>query len=117
MVSYPGDWFERIKRIKDRDRNQCAICGRRDVELHVHHITPLSQGGYNTNSNLITLCEDCHRALHRDQSCMLNLPPRDFCYYCSNCNSYYSIKYGKENEEKCPICGSELSLWIGENKD
>ena len=39
--------------------NQCKLCGSEDV-LEVHHIIPVSIGGYTTSSNLITLCNDCH---------------------------------------------------------
>lgn len=36
-------------------------------KLHVHHIVFRSQGGTNSPENLITLCELCHDALHRNE--------------------------------------------------
>ena len=39
--------------------NQCKLCGSDDV-LEVHHIIPVAIGGHTTNTNLITLCNDCH---------------------------------------------------------
>jgi hypothetical protein len=56
-----------------RDDYRCLACGRRpatntDIELHVHHVAPFSEGGLTTKSNLITLCHTCHKGLepHRE---------------------------------------------------
>ena len=48
-----------------RDGYKCQCCGRHgdDVKLHVHHKESRQTGGDAPN-NLITLCEDCHKALH-----------------------------------------------------
>lgn len=32
----------------------------------IHHIVPLNNGGGDEPSNLITLCEECHKKRHRD---------------------------------------------------
>lgn len=53
------------------DDYQCQNCGREggpngDTELHAHHIVPKSRGGIHAKSNLITVCEDCHSAIHDD---------------------------------------------------
>ena len=32
--------------------------------LEVHHIIPLSQGGLDSLSNVISLCPNCHREVH-----------------------------------------------------
>lgn len=64
---YPPDWNERRYIVKKRDDWSCAKCGwpsgsrRLARNLHVHHIIPLSEGGDNALSNLITLCHVCHR--------------------------------------------------------
>lgn len=59
--------------ILKRDDYRCLACGRRpatnpDIELHVHHVVPFSEGGLTTRSNLITLCHTCHKGLdpHRE---------------------------------------------------
>jgi len=47
-----------------RDEHQCQ--GRKDCKckiLNVHHIESRKTGG-NSPNNLITLCEECHRAFH-----------------------------------------------------
>jgi hypothetical protein len=50
-------------RIISRDGRVCLRC-ETEEELEVHHITPVSQGGQNKDSNLATLCSDCHQAAH-----------------------------------------------------
>lgn len=48
-----------------RDGYRCQCCGKHGdrVKLHVHHKESRQTGG-NAPNNLITLCEDCHKALH-----------------------------------------------------
>lgn len=50
--------FEVLK----RDRFTCQYCGKQapDVVLNIDHITPLSKGGTNDITNLITSCFDCN---------------------------------------------------------
>ena len=50
-------------KILKRDRFTCRSCGARapDVELEVDHKIPVSQGGTDDESNLITKCKDCNR--------------------------------------------------------
>jgi len=64
-------------RILCRDNFTCSECGEFkalkneygiyipvDVGLEVHHIIHVSNGGEDHQSNLKTLCEDCHKAAH-----------------------------------------------------
>lgn len=51
-----------------RDGYTCQCCGahgtpKKAVKLHVHHLESRKTGG-NAPDNLITLCEDCHKAYH-----------------------------------------------------
>ncbi len=51
-----------------RDNYTCQCCGafpttKVKIKLHVHHIESRKTGG-NAPNNLITLCADCHKALH-----------------------------------------------------
>lgn len=62
-------------KIFKRDNFKCKTCGaspanNEHVELHLHHITPLSCGGLTRENNLITLCHTCHKGLepHYDLS-------------------------------------------------
>ena len=54
-----GRW--RAVRARHLEREaQCQAC-LRDKELEVHHIHPVHAGGAELeDSNLITLCHDCH---------------------------------------------------------
>lgn len=45
--------------IRSRDGNRCVICGSTN-QLEVDHMRGLQNGGSNDESNLATLCDDCH---------------------------------------------------------
>jgi 5-methylcytosine-specific restriction endonuclease McrA len=61
--SYPDNWADLSRQIKQRDGNMCRKCGS-SVNLEVHHIIPLSRNGSNNRSNLMTLCSKCHARQH-----------------------------------------------------
>ena len=61
---YGEDWRAVAKEVRRRDGWRCVECGATGVELHVHHIVPLSKGGRNDVDNLETLCRECHEAKH-----------------------------------------------------
>ena len=66
---YPSDWDQRRRQIYRRDDYQCQRCGIRggphgDVELHAHHVVPVSNGGSHAPENLLTLCWSCHNTVH-----------------------------------------------------
>lgn len=46
----------------ERDGYTCQYCGAKapNVELHVDHIVPVSKGGTNDLSNLVTACAECN---------------------------------------------------------
>lgn len=54
--------------ILKRDNYSCALCVEFDdgefSKMQIHHIVPVSEGGNDEESNLITLCFDCHKNLH-----------------------------------------------------
>lgn len=56
-------WLVLVEYCKERDNYKCVRCN--DVEnLLVHHVLPISLGGNNEYSNLITLCNPCHKKAH-----------------------------------------------------
>lgn len=66
---YPSDWQQRRKKVYQRDGYECQNCGAKggskgDVQIHAHHIVPISSGGTHKLSNLKTVCQDCHTAIH-----------------------------------------------------
>ena len=61
---YPDNWKQLSEAAKHRDGHKCTDCGASGVELHVHHVIPLSKGGTNDLDNLATLCRQCHSVIH-----------------------------------------------------
>jgi len=49
---------EKVAKLKKRG---CEICKWSKASCDIHHITPISKGGTNCLSNLITLCPNHHR--------------------------------------------------------
>ena len=62
--SRPPDWERRRSSIVTNSGRECSKCHDDDVELHVHHIVPISQGGSHLGSNLEVLCKFCHYNMH-----------------------------------------------------
>jgi len=68
IIKYPPEWNNNLKtQVKERDNNQCVLCGVAINEtgrkgIHIHHIDK------DVNNcklyNLVTLCGKCHRQLH-----------------------------------------------------
>ena len=57
--------YARLRReILERDNWHCQVCGRLK-NLDVHHLTRRSAFGYDIETNLITLCRECHQAMHQ----------------------------------------------------
>lgn len=66
--TYDVDWDNLRIQIFERDNYQCRRCDRSlrgTNRRHVHHIKPLSKGGSNNPSNLISLCDICHHHQHK----------------------------------------------------
>ena len=57
---------EIIERIKARDSFRCTLCGKGE-HLEVHHIKYRSEGGDDSDNNLITLCRRCHALQHEGE--------------------------------------------------
>lgn len=49
---------------KIRDHKACQICGSTD-HVEGHHILDYSFGGAADKDNIITLCHECHKNVHR----------------------------------------------------
>ena len=63
----PQYGFENVKEyVRCRDGYKCRKCGSK-THLEVHHIVQRKDGGSNIPDNLVTLCHDCHAALHRGE--------------------------------------------------
>ena len=74
-------------RILYRDNFTCQKCGEfhafqneygvaipiDDGKLNVHHIVPVCNGGGDEPENLVTLCVDCHKEIHKKYMKMENI--------------------------------------------
>jgi 5-methylcytosine-specific restriction endonuclease McrA len=57
------EWAILKKQVHRRDGYRCRLCGRDDVELHVHHCT-YENYAQERLEDLITLCAVCHHKAH-----------------------------------------------------
>ena len=63
----PQYGFDNVKEyVRCRDGYKCRKCGSK-THLEVHHIVQRKDGGTNRPDNLVTVCHDCHVALHRGE--------------------------------------------------
>jgi len=69
------DYSSRRSAILHRDNYTCQCCGKKNCRLEVHHIKFRSNGGTDDENNLITLCEDCHKKIHKGEI-TLNKKPK-----------------------------------------
>lgn len=67
------EWFDAREQTLNRDGWQCQLCGMENDEhvarynhsLHVHHLTPVSDGGAKFElDNLQSICAECHSEQH-----------------------------------------------------
>lgn len=60
------------RRLKDkihlRDEWACQCCGRVTTELELDHIINVAQGGTDDESNLQSLCVECHKKKTQQES-------------------------------------------------
>ena len=57
--------WDRIRRAAlKRDRYHCQLNAKHTGPLHVHHNNYDRVGGKELASDLITLCENCHKMVH-----------------------------------------------------
>lgn len=52
-----------LKFVKEKTGEICVNCGVSE-NIEYHHIVPLSLGGKERVSNIVPLCEKCHKAAH-----------------------------------------------------
>ena len=50
-----------------RDDYACTVCEARRKRLYMHHVVPEKDGGATEAANLVSVCQDCHVEIHRQQ--------------------------------------------------
>lgn len=53
----------------DQTHGICDSCGKYSSRRQKHHVLPVSLGGSNEESNLITICIYCHDIIHNRANC------------------------------------------------
>lgn len=120
--NYPDHWNRLRVKVLNRDGHECTNCGvsAQEETLHVHHKTPISDGGSHSLSNLITLCHPCHEAEHnhpiptpdgRKEGKKIAVPPCPSggrAYKCARCKRYVSIDNNRYL--RCIYCGHKILL-------
>jgi thymidylate synthase (FAD) len=69
-----GRWTrEHAAKVHSQYDYVCQECNRRGVRLHAHHIIPVWVDDRHAREmgNLITVCDSCHRAIHRTREAEL----------------------------------------------
>ena len=64
IARYGRKWYKLRQSILKRDSYLCQEClrnGKYQVAEDVDHIVPLTQGGTDDESNLQSLCHECHK--------------------------------------------------------
>ena len=79
-VRNSAEWDRAKKQAKRRDQYRCQNCRTTEadvwgLDLQVHHIRPVKNGGGNELENLVTLCNSCHWRLHRQHDGKERLRP------------------------------------------
>ncbi len=60
-----GSAHTKVQRLgRERDFNICQICGSK-VNAEGHHFIDFQFGGVAHVDNIITLCQKCHKQVHR----------------------------------------------------
>lgn len=56
------EWIKLRRDCFKRDNYTCIRCDNRNRvnDLQAHHVIPRDEGGANSLSNLVTICNDCH---------------------------------------------------------
>lgn len=75
------NWKLKAENIRIRDKHACRICGKKKVQLDVHHLRYLTnrEAWDYDDGDLVTLCHECHERLHR-YNYGKYLRRNDYCY-------------------------------------
>ena len=68
-------YSSRREAVLHRDNYTCQCCGKKNCQLQTHHIIFRSRGGSDDESNMITLCKECHKGVH-DGTIILDKKPK-----------------------------------------
>ena len=79
-------YSSRKEAVLNRDNYTCQCCGKKATRLEVHHIIYRSNGGTDDENNLITLCEECHGKVHKNELVINKKPKRMNLHFATHMN-------------------------------
>lgn len=97
------EWQKRRIKILIRDQFQCQICGT-GKQLRVHHIRYPEAYGEEPDSDLITVCDTCHKKIHENDIRAKEQERRAW------------EEYRKQVESKKRVINQIRSKWVNEVK-
>ena len=62
------EWRQVVEERKKIDGHRCVMCGSKGTQtnkLETHHITYRNIGNEDVYKDLVTLCRNCHKDVHR----------------------------------------------------
>lgn len=59
---YTENWDDIRRKVYQRDGYRCVLCGKKG-KIAAHHIVPIKVSKDNSLSNLVSVCNSCHRKL------------------------------------------------------
>ena len=62
------DWQHLRTATLTRDYHTCVACGAPGPRLTAHHLKARTDGGTDTLTNLVTLCQPCHSRIETDDT-------------------------------------------------
>ena len=97
-------WQRKRLEVFNRDNFRCQYCLNEHFTLHVHHLT--YQYGFEPweadDSDLTTICEDCHDLEHRIEERNRRL-----------FDNIYALDEDFRNKMRCPACGNGDFNFVG----
>lgn len=92
-----------------RDSNTCQYCGQMapDVPLHIDHVIPLTLGGSDDPSNLVTACKDCNGGKASIS------PDSPLVQQVSNISASYAVGLRAALEQRSAELDAAADVWDG----
>lgn len=89
-------WLKKRNVILERDHHQCVLCGS-EYNLQVHHTKYSNdkKAWEYPNSDLVTLCEKCHRKVHSNCKHQLHPKYQEIWYNINGFSDYEATEFGR----------------------
>jgi len=89
-------WQKKRLQVMSRDDFKCQLCGSDKNTLHVHHKSYNGEPWESEDSELITLCEDCHLMTEEfHEFNLIKAVKSDF-----TCGSFYFVAFETKNKRR-----------------